>query len=62
VFTHYFYVKLRLNKDMEKQTKKSNYTYKPQYGIVVICRDETHQIQLYNQLKERSLELKIVVV
>jgi len=47
---------------MEKQTKKSNYTYKPQYGIVVICRDETHQIQLYNQLKERSLELKIVVV
>lgn len=45
---------------MEK-TKKQ-YTYKPQYGIVVICRDEAQQIKLYDKLNQQGLELKIVVV
>lgn len=38
------------------------YTYKPQYGIIVICADEKEQRVIYECLKAEGLTLKVVNV
>jgi hypothetical protein len=40
----------------------SNYSYKPQYGVVVICASEEEQKQIFERLKAMGLTLKVVVV
>jgi hypothetical protein len=45
---------------MEKKQKKFN--YQQQYGVIVICKDETEQISIYNELKKHGLILKVVTV
>jgi len=40
----------------------SKYTYKKQYGIVVICSDELEQKKLYEKLQKQGLTLKVVCV
>lgn len=47
---------------MKKPETKKSYTYRPQYGLVVICADEAEQIKLFNQLKSQNLKLKVVTV
>lgn len=38
------------------------FTYKPQYGIIVICENEKEQQIIYKRLKKLELKLKVVVV
>ena len=38
------------------------YTYKPQFGVIVICADEREQEAVYDRLKNEGLTLKIVNV
>lgn len=38
------------------------YKYKPQFGVIVICKDEKDQKKVYERLKEEGLTLKIVNV
>ncbi len=38
------------------------YSYKQQYGIVVICHSEQEQRELYEKLNAMGLTLKVVVV
>lgn len=38
------------------------YTYKPQYGVIVICADEKEQQAVYEHLKAKGLTLKVVSV
>ena len=38
------------------------YTYKPQYGVIVICTDEKEQQAIYERLKAEGLTLKVVSV
>lgn len=38
------------------------YTYKPQYGVIVICVDEKEQRAIYERLKAEGLTLKVVNV
>lgn len=38
------------------------YTYKPQYGVIVICADEKEQQAIYERLKSEGLTLKVVNV
>ncbi len=38
------------------------YTYKPQYGVIVICTDENEQKAVFNRLQSEGLTLKIVNV
>lgn len=38
------------------------YKYKPQFGVIVICKDEKNQKEVYERLKEEGLTLKIVNV
>jgi len=45
---------------MEK--KETNFTYRQQYGVIVICKDETEQIRIYEELKKQGLTLKVVTV
>lgn len=40
----------------------SKYTYKPQYGVIVICADEKEQIAIFERLKKEGLTLKVVNV
>ena len=38
------------------------FTYKQQYAVVVICKDEKEQEAIYNRLAEEGLRLKVVAV
>lgn len=40
----------------------SKYTYKPQYGVIVICKDEKEQKEIYERLLKEGLTLKVVNV
>ena len=40
----------------------NKFTYKQQYGIIAICKDEAEQIRLYEELKKQGLTLKVVTV
>ena len=40
----------------------TKFTYKQQYGVIVICKDEAEQIRLYEELKKQGLTLKVVTV
>lgn len=38
------------------------FTYKQQYGVIVICKDEKEQQSIYEKLMELGLTLKVVTV
>lgn len=38
------------------------FSYKEQYAVVVICKDEKEQEKVYNHLKEDGYKLKVVAV
>lgn len=40
----------------------SNFNYKEQYGVVVICKNEEEQKKIYGLLLEMGLTLKVVAV
>lgn len=38
------------------------YEYKPQYGVVVICKNEVEQKAIFERLSAEGLTIKIVCV
>ena len=38
------------------------FTYKEQYAVIVICKDESEQQEIYNRLKDEGYKLKVVAV
>lgn len=64
VYTHHlFYNENENDKNMNKPEKSSKkYTYRPQFGLVVMCKDEADQIALFQKLKAQGLTLKVVTV
>ncbi len=40
----------------------SEFNYKNQYGVIVICADEEEQIKIFEMLQKLGLTLKVVVV
>ena len=38
------------------------FNYKEQYGVIVICKDEKEQLEIYERLRTEGLALKIVTV
>lgn len=40
----------------------AGFTYKEQYAVVVICKDEKEQETIYNRLKAEGFKLKVVAV
>lgn len=41
---------------------KRNFTYREQYGVIVICKDEREQKRIYDSLIKQGLKLKVVTV
>jgi hypothetical protein len=44
-----------------KKVDPKNPGHTERYGIVVICRDEAHQQSVYDELRARGHQLKVVV-
>lgn len=40
----------------------SGFTYKQQYAVIVICKDEAEQEAIYNRLYAEGYKLKVVAV
>ncbi len=38
------------------------YTYKPQFGVIVLCADESEQKAVFDRLQKEGLTLKVVNV
>lgn len=38
------------------------FSYKEQYAVIVICKDEKDQENIYNRLKEEGYKMKVVSV
>ena len=38
------------------------FKYKEQYAVIVICKDEEDQKDIYNRLKEEGYKLKVVAL
>jgi hypothetical protein len=45
-----------------KQPGRNGYKYKPQFGLVVVCRDEAEQQAAYQALRKQGYTLKVVCV
>lgn len=56
----------QLEEELEKEendatpSTESNFNYKQQYGVIVICKNEEDQEKVYNELFERGYECKVV--
>ena len=46
----------------KKQPGINGFKYKQQYGVIIVCKDEQHQSDLYKQLKQAGHKLKVVTV
>jgi len=42
--------------------KTKQIKYKEQYGVIVICKTEQEQINVYNKLNKEGFALKVVTV
>jgi hypothetical protein len=40
----------------------SNFSYRQQYGVIVICKDEKEQQEVYEMLQKSGLTVKVVTV
>lgn len=45
-----------------KAPGRNGFKYQQQYGVIVVCRDERHQEQVYTRLRARGLKCKVVTV
>ncbi len=41
---------------------RNGYRYRPQFGLVIVCRDEPHQAALYKQFIREGHAVRVVVV
>lgn len=43
-----------------EENTTAGFNYKEQYGVIVICQDETDQERIYNELTQKGYECKVV--
>lgn len=41
---------------------RNGFKYREQFGVIVICKNERHQARIYNVMRRRGLECKVVTV
>ncbi len=51
-----------IDNDPEDETTDSHFSYKEQYGVIVMCKTEEEQEEIYNKLTEEGYECKVVAV
>ena len=62
-FTRQAFFIRTLGKSKTKECENmSGFSYKEQYAVVVLCKDERDQEEIYNRLKEEGYKLKVVAV
>jgi hypothetical protein len=44
------------------EIKKKVFNYKEQYGVIVICKSEEQQKEIFEKLQKEGLTLKVVTV
>ncbi|MBR4025474.1 MAG: ParB N-terminal domain-containing protein, partial [Mycoplasmataceae bacterium] len=44
------------------ETTDTHFNYKEQFGVIVMCKNEEEQEQIYNRLTEEGYECKVVAV
>lgn len=49
-------------KSLVKRPGENGFRYRPQYGLVVVCKDELHQRRVYARLQKLGLGPKVVCV
>lgn len=42
--------------------RKAQFKYRPRYGVIVVCEDESDQQRVFERLRKDGLKLKVVVV
>jgi predicted 3-demethylubiquinone-9 3-methyltransferase (glyoxalase superfamily) len=57
-----FFVRTKGKSKNERVIFLSGFSYKEQYAVIVICKDEKEQESIYNRLKEEGFKLKVVAV
>lgn len=45
-----------------KAPGRNGFKYRQQFGLVVVCRDEPHQMAVYQQLLREGHTVRVVVV
>jgi hypothetical protein len=40
----------------------TKFNYKPQYGVIIICKDEQEQKKVFEMLQKQGYTLKVVTV
>jgi hypothetical protein len=45
-----------------KQPGRNGFKYRPQFGVVVLCKDERHQAKVYEALQRLGYRCKVVAV
>lgn len=48
--------------DGPENIEESNFNYKEQYGVIVMCKDSADQEKVYNKLASEGYECKVVTV
>lgn len=46
----------------QKIPGKNGFKYRPQFGVIVTCADETEQEKIYTALRAQGLACKVVAV
>ena len=47
---------------LDKSPAKNGFNYKPKFGLIIQCNDETHQQTVFEHLKSLGYKAKVVVV
>ncbi|EHK65282.1 hypothetical protein [Achromobacter arsenitoxydans] len=45
-----------------KQPGANGFKYKPRFGVIVLCDDESHQQRVFDELRAQGYRLKVVAV
>lgn len=54
---------MTMNRDAaRKPPGRNGYTYRPQYGVIILCDDEADQRARYDALRAQGLRTKVVTV
>lgn len=40
--------------------KPKGFNYREQFGVIVVCRDEAHQMEVYENLRDKHDKVKVV--
>jgi len=62
VLTKETYSDHRRKKPAKDAPGRNGYTYRPGYGVIVLCTDEPDQQAVYERLKREGYALKVVTV